>query len=314
MRAEALAIDVGGTKLAAAWVDDGGRVRDLRVTPTPASADPEVVWRALADLVTGMMASRPATVIGVGIGSAGPLDHAAGTVSPVNIPGWRGFGLRDRVAELTGLPVRMVGDGICAAVGEHWLGAGKGRDDMLGVVVSTGVGGGLILGGRLHLGRTGNAGHIGHIVVDLDGEPCPCGSVGCVEVMASGPSMVRWAIGRGWAAPAEATARDLAAAAMRGDEVALAAFDRAGRALAAGFVTTVAACDLDLVVIGGGLARTGELLLTPVRRWLTRLGGLGFVTDVTVTLAALNDHAGLVGAAALLHRPHRYATSRSTPD
>jgi glucokinase len=93
-----------------------------------------------------------------------------------------------------------------------------------------------------------------------------------------------------------------------------AAFDRAGRALAAGFVTTVAACDLDLVVIGGGLARTGELLLTPVRRWLTRLGGLGFVTDVTVTLAALNDHAGLVGAAALLHRPHRYATSRSTPD
>ena len=167
-------------------------------------------------------------------------------------------------AHAGGPEVRLAGDGICATIGEHWVGAGRGSRHMLGVVVSTGVGGGLILDGRLHHGRTANAGHIGHMVVDVNGEPCPCGSAGCVESLASGPAMVRWARANGWPGPAD-TARDLVAAARDGDPVAGAAVDRAARALAAAFVSIAAACDLDRVVVGGGVARAGELLFAPIR-------------------------------------------------
>jgi glucokinase len=304
--AEVLAIDVGGTKLSAAWVDADGTVREHRSVPTPR----EQPWSALAGLVSRLLADGPRAFLGVGIGTAGPVDHRVGTVSPVNIPAWRDFPLRDQIASLVpGHTVRLAGDGIGFAVGEHWLGAGRGRPDMLGVVVSTGVGGGLILGGRLHIGRTANAGHVGHLVVDLDGDACPCGGIGCVETVASGPSLVRWARANGWSADPAATARDLAGAAAAGEPAALAAFDRAGRALAAAFVSTAAVCDLDHIVIGGGVAGAGAVLFGPVREWARRLGGLDFVTDLTITPAILKEHAGLVGAAALIHHEDRYPTT-----
>jgi glucokinase len=316
---EALAIDIGGTKLSAAWIDGDGAVRGHRVVPTPPApaGAAEVPWQSLRALIDDAMGERPDVVRGIGIGSAGPIDAARGTVSPVNIPAWRAFPLHEQVRAHAGGPdVRLAGDGICATIGEHWVGAGRGSRHMLGVVVSTGVGGGLILNGRLHHGRTANAGHIGHMVVDVNGEPCPCGSAGCVEGLASGPAMVRWARANGWAgqAPATngtgsepATARDLVTAARAGDPVACAAVDRAARALAAAFVSIAAACDLDRVVIGGGVARAGELLFTPIRDWTRRLGGLAFVADLTIAPAALQEHAGLIGAAALVHEPATYA-------
>ena len=164
--------------------------------PTP-SGDAEEVWAALAAAVTE--AAGDHDIAGAGIGSAGPLDAIAGTVSPVNIPGWRGFPVRDRLSALLGgRPAVLVNDAVAGAVGEYRYGAGRGARAMLGMVVSTGVGGGLILDGRVYAGTTGNAGHIGHTVVDLGGEPCPCGSRGCVETMTSGPAMVRWALREGW--------------------------------------------------------------------------------------------------------------------
>ncbi|GAA3111695.1 hypothetical protein GCM10020001_033010 [Nonomuraea salmonea] len=123
-----------------------------------------------------------------------------GEVSPLNIPGWRRFPLRARLAEqFPSLPVRLHNDAVCLAVAEHWLGAGRGSRDMLGMVVSTGVGGGLILGGRLAHGRTGNAGHIGHVVVEPhDGPRCTCGGHGCLEAVARGPALTSWALANGW--------------------------------------------------------------------------------------------------------------------
>ncbi|NUT33950.1 MAG: ROK family protein, partial [Hamadaea sp.] len=210
----ALAIDIGGTKMAVSLVRPDGTVLGARSVPT-AAGDADTVFKPLADLVTEIAADAPGPLAGIGVGTAGPLDLDAATVSPVNIPGWRGFPLAQRIAELVpGTPVRMAGDGICAAVGEHWRGAARGIDDVVVLVVSTGVGGGLIQRGRLVIGRTGNAGHIGHMVVDLDGDPCPCGGRGCVEAIASGPSMVAWALRSGWGSPVHSpTAVDLADAA-----------------------------------------------------------------------------------------------------
>ncbi|WP_039946535.1 ROK family protein, partial [Streptomyces sp. NRRL S-118] len=194
------ALDIGGTKIAGALVDGDGVIIVRAQRPTPAREDGETVMRAV-EAVLAELAASPlwGRVSAVGIGSAGPVDASAGTVSPVNVPGWRGFPLVERVRQATGgLPVTLVGDGVAMTAAEHWQGAARGYADALCLVVSTGVGGGLVLGGRLHTGPTGNAGHIGHISVELDGDPCPCGSRGCVERIASGPNIARRALGNGW--------------------------------------------------------------------------------------------------------------------
>ena len=237
----------------------------------------------------------------VGIACAGPIDLAAGTVSPINIAGWRGFPLRDRVAAaVPDVPVRLAGDGVCMALGEHWRGAGRGVDFLLGMVVSTGVGGGLVLDGVPYHGRTGNAGHVGHVVVELDGQPCSCGGRGCVETVAAGPWMTRWAMANGWAAPPGADAAVLADAAAAGDPVAVRAFHRGATALAAMIASVGAVCDLDRVVIGGGVAKSGRTLFDPLNAALAGYTGLSFIRDLRVVPAALGGDAGLIGAAALV--------------
>ncbi|MGP4099988.1 ROK family protein [Nonomuraea sp. KM90] len=191
-----LAIDVGGTKMAAGLVGRDGTVARSRRVATPQGADAETLWRTLTDLVEPLAQGAE----GVGVGCGGPMTWPEGEVSPLNIPGWRDFPLRARLAALfPGLPVRLHNDAICLAVAEHWKGAGQGSDDMLGMVVSTGVGGGLILNGRLVNGRTGNAGHIGHVVVEPEGGPrCGCGGHGCLEAVARGPALAAWALDQGW--------------------------------------------------------------------------------------------------------------------
>lgn len=188
-----LAIDIGGTKLAAALVDEQGAILRSATRPTPRTE----VMSALAALIAEVTAGGPEPQA-VGIGCAGPLDLATGTVSPVNMPSWRGFPLRDEVHKLTGLPTLLAGDAQCFALGEHWLGAGRGCSSLLGIVVSTGIGGGLVIDGAPLLGPTGNAGHVGHMSIDPYGERCECGGRGCVERYASGPNMTRWALENGW--------------------------------------------------------------------------------------------------------------------
>ncbi len=319
----ALAVDIGGTKIAAALVDADGVIRMRRSVATPrvtpraprravGSGQSDPVWHSLAELILGVLSGRNgAPVVGIGVGCAGPIDLTTATVSPVNITTWRDFPLVERLADLVPrTPIRLAGDGMCAAAGEHWRGAGRGFDDVLVVVVSTGVGGGLVQSGRLFAGPTGNAGHIGHMVVDVDGEPCACGGRGCVETIASGPSMVAWAVRSGWRPRRpQPSAVDLAAAARAGDSTAKVAFRRAGRGLAAGLVSVAAACDLSLVVIGGGVVGAADLLLPPVLAGLREFGRLGFLRDLVVLEAALGPAAGLVGAAALVFAPDEYATA-----
>jgi glucokinase len=303
----AVALDIGATKLAAALVDGTGailaasriRTRDAASRPVP----------ALRELITSVAAPVGLdTVAGIGISSAGPLDLTAGTVAPVNIPELHGIALLERLSELVpGRPTRLTGDGLAAAAGEHWTGSGQGCDNLLAIVVSSGVGGGLILGGRLHGGASGNAGHVGHAPVVVDGEPCVCGARGCPEAYASGPSMVRWALRTGWRPQGTGDAVELAAAARTGDRYAVEAFERGGRALGAMIAATVAICDVNLVIIGGGVAQAGTLLTRPLRRSLTDHAVLPFTAAIQLVPARLGPDASLVGAAALIHRGDVYA-------
>ena len=296
--APTLMLDIGGTKIAAGLVDRAGRLLHETRQPTPHSPDPDQVWAAAQRTITDALAAADGRVAGVGISSAGPIDLPRGTISPINIPAWRGLGVVDRVAAaVPGVPVRLGGDGLCMALGEHWRGAGQGAAFLLGMVVSTGIGGGLVLDGAPYDGRTGNAGHVGHVVVDVDGPPCSCGGRGCVEAIASGPHLVAWAREQGWTG---GDAKELADAAAGGDDVAVRAFRRGAAAVAAMIASVAAVCDLDLVVIGGGVAKAGPVLFDPLHEALRDYAGLSFVAGVRVVPAALGGEAGLVGAAALL--------------
>ncbi|MET8700451.1 ROK family protein [Kitasatospora sp. NPDC004723] len=298
------AVDIGGTKIAGALVDSAGTLADRVRLPTPAQESGSkvlaVVHRVLDHLAA---APRWAGVTAVGIGSAGPVDLARGTVSPVNIPGWREFPLTAEVAAHPAVgarPVSLAGDGVAMAAAEHWRGAARGADNALCLVVSTGVGAGLVLDGAVRPGPSGNAGHLGHITVDLDGEPCPCGSRGCLEGIAGGTAIARRALAGGWRPTGDdRSARAVAEDALAGHPVALAAFDRAARALAAGIAATAALVDLRRVVIGGGVATAGPVLFEPLARHLDRYAALPYVRGLDVRRARLGTDAGLIGAAAL---------------
>ena len=294
-----LALDIGGTKIAAALVDDEGTPVHQAKLPTP-HGDAESIWAVVDSLLTEALASAGGRVRGVGIASAGPIDLPTGTISPINIVQWQHFPIVERVSMTVGAPVRLAGDGLCMALGERWRGAGRGAQFLLGMVVSTGVGGGLVLDGAPYDGRTGNAGHVGHVVVDPGGRLCTCGGHGCVETVAAGPRMAQWAREQGWAAPDGADAKELAEAANAGDPVARRAFDRGATAVAAMIASVGAVCDLDRVVIGGGVAKAGALLFDPVREKLATYAGLDFIRGLQVLPAELGGDAGLVGAAALL--------------
>ncbi|MBV9516074.1 MAG: ROK family protein [Mycobacteriaceae bacterium] len=293
-----LAVDVGASKIAVGLVDSAGALVQTATLPTP-SGDAEAVWGVAQRLITGVSADT--VVRGVGIACAGPIHLPTGTASPINIAAWRDFPIVDRVAQLVpGVPVRLGGDGLCMALGEHRRGAGRDAQFLLGVVASTGVGGGLLLDGVPYRGATGNAGHVGHVVVELDGQPCSCGGHGCVETIASGPRLAQWAREHGWTAPAESGAKELADAAEAGNEVAVLAFRRSAIALAAMIASVAAVGDLDLAVIGGGVATAGRLLFAPLREALDGYARLDYLRALRVVPAALGGDAGLVGAAALV--------------
>ncbi len=298
--ASVLAIDIGGTKLAAAVVDQGGRIVDAVKIATPRGprVDAESLWRTVLGMIGRFR--EGADFAGVGVGCSGPMDWPSGVVSPLNIPAWRAFPLRQALsAEFPGVPVRLHNDAVCCAVGEHWRGAGRGVDNVLGMVVSTGVGGGLVLGGRLVNGASGNAGHVGHVVVDPDGPECTCGGNGCLEAIAGGLSLVRWAREQGWRQPT-GDARVLAADAARGLPVARAAMRRAGVALGTAIASATHLCDLDVVAVGGGMSQAGPLLFDPLEETFRRHVRMSYAREVRVVPVLLGQDAGLVGAAALI--------------
>ncbi|CAB5036091.1 MAG: ROK family protein [Actinobacteria bacterium] len=296
----ALALDIGGTKLAAGVVDSRGVVLVHARVPTPVTDDAGVVWAALVALVDSLLAD-PATgrFAAVGIGCGGPMVWPAGLVSPLNIPAWRGFPLLDLVRERYARtkPCVIHNDAVALAVAEHRWGAGRGADHVLGMVVSTGVGAGLVLGGHRVDGTSGNAGHIGHLIVDPQGPDCACGGRGCLESIARGPAIAAYAVERGWTG--EPTAVAVATGAREGNLAAIAAFARAGRAVGVAVASAAALLDLDVVIIGGGIAETGDLLFEPLRAAFDEHAGFEFVRRCRIVAPELGPRAGLSGAAAL---------------
>jgi glucokinase len=310
-----LAVDIGGTKMAGGVAESGGRLITWAQVPTPHDVDADDLWRTLETVLLQVLATAKvddlSELSGIGCGCGGPMQWPAGLVSPLNIPGWRAFPLRQKLAARfghPGIPVRVHNDAICMVAAEHWRGAGRGRRNVLGMVVSTGVGGGLILDDRLIEGSSGNAGHIGHVVVDPeDGPLCVCGARGCLEAIARGPALVEWAQSEGWRTGQPGmTAKDLAADAAQGHSVARAALRRAGRALGIAIASATSLCDLEVVAIGGGLSQAGALLFEPLQEFLTAYARLDFARSVRVVPAALGQNAGLVGAAALVTAGDRY--------
>jgi glucokinase len=237
----------------------------------------------------------------VGIGAAGPIDRERGLVSPVNLTVWRDHPLRDDVSELLraaghDVPVQLRLDGLCITLAENWIGAGRGRSNMMGMIVSTGVGGGVISGGSVVSGFSGNAGHIGQIEVpgftDVD---APC----TLEEIASGPHTVAWAQARGFTGT---TGEDLAAAYLAKDRIALAAVTRSGTAIGRAIASVSTLLDLELVVIGGGFSRVTPDFIGIVRQAIDRYARFDYARRVEVLPTGLDTGGPLIGAAALIYR------------
>jgi glucokinase len=310
--ATVLALDVGGTKLGAAVVDDAGRILGRGRVPSPTGSDAELLYEALLACAAAALRGAdvtPGDLDGIGVAAAGPMVWPSGEVSPLNMPAWRGFPLRKRLAEeFASDRVLIHNDAVGVAVGEHWKGAGAGTSNLLGMTVSTGVGGGLILDGRLYHGFSGNAGHVGHVVVEFDGPPCACGGRGCLEAIASGPNSVRHALDRGWR-PGPGVVADgaaLAAAAAAGDELALRQVARAGRAVGTAVASCASLLDLEVAAIVGGFSQSGPAFWEPLQQAFATHAGFPFAAACRVVPGQLGEAAGLLGAAAFVLVPDRY--------
>jgi len=300
----ALAIDLGGTKVEAALVDASGTLLPASRfrSPTGRASSSDELAASVTSVVVSALAALPAgaELVGAGIGSAGPIEVQLGLVSPLNLPAWRGYPLRDLVVSLLpDVPVVLRMDGQCIALAEHWVGAGQGCDNLMGMIVSTGIGGGLLLGGAVIPGPTGNAGHIGHVEVGGFDDLCDCGGIGCVEGIASGPKTVAWANRQGWVG---STGEELSAAYAAGDEIAIAAVARSGRAIGQAIASATALVDLDLIAIGGGFSHVTPDIFGYINAAIQERVQFGFVTKAVAVPSALSGDGPLIGSAALIHR------------
>ena len=252
----AVGIDVGATKVAIATVGEDFSVHQKQEVLT-LSTSGETLWTSIEEVITSFMDSESGSLIGIGVASAGPLDIPKGTLSPVNIPIWRDFPIIDRLEQISqGSPVELHGDELALAHAEHRLGAGRDLQNMLGMVVSTGIGGGLILDGKVFPGETGNSCYIGHHSINFEGRACACGRLGCVEAYCSGPQMVKIAHENGWD-PTKSNFKDLAQSARDGNKIALHVISEGTRALSVGIVNFIGTLDINHVVIGGGVSSVG---------------------------------------------------------
>ena len=286
-----LAIDIGGTKVACGLVDDGGAVVVRRQAPTGGADAGELLDLVMA-LATGVIEDGRAlgggSPVTCGVGCGGPMTAGGATVSPVNIPQWRGFPLAGRLAAALGLEVVVDNDAKALALAEGWRGAAVGERNYLGMVVSTGVGGGIVLDGRLLDGAEGNAGHIGHVIVEPGGRRCGCGAQGCLEAEASGTAIAA-STGR---PPAEAS-----------PEVVARAGTLVGRAVA----SVANLLDLRLAVVAGSVALGfGAPFFAAANDEVARRARLEHSAGTRVVPAGLGEDAPLVGAAAVAWRTPTY--------
>ena len=271
------AVDIGGTKLSVGVVSLSGEVLSHGRAATPQTN----VWQALSDLIKSQLSLTDVELVGCGVGCGGPMSPDGELVSTLHISEWRDFPLRSKLQELTQMPVYIDNDAKALVQGEVWCGAVAGQTDVIGMVVSTGVGGGIISGGKILNGRIGNAGHIGHVIVEPDGRLCACGSQGCLEAHASGRSI-------------EAITGKPAA------EASLDVIQNTGRLVARALARVGAIIDLRTAVIAGSVALGfGDPFFEAVQNELNRTAKIAFIRDFTVCRAGLGQLSPLVGAAAV---------------
>ena len=273
-RTNVLAIDIGGTKIAAGVVTTDGVLLRRQTAPTAGES-------LFDDLVALVGAVRDGSESVCGVGCGGPMSPGGELVSPLNIPAWRDFPLRTRLEQVVGVPVFVDNDAKALALGEGWVGAARGVDDFIAMVVSTGVGGGIVLNGRLLDGAAGNAGHVGHVIVDPDGHVCGCGARGCLEAEASGTAI------------AAITGRPAAEAP---DEVRV----HTGTLVGRGVASVANLLDLRLAVVAGSVALGfGDLFFDAAQREIDQRARLAFSQGTVIRRAGLGDEGPLIGAAAV---------------
>jgi len=302
----AIGIDVGGTKVAALLVAEDGSVLDREERDTPAE-DVEGTMETIHEVAAALATKGGESV---GVGAAGMVDFAAGAMRSAPNLAWKEVPIRDLVAERSGLPCVVDNDANAAAWGEYRFGAARGYRHVLVVTVGTGIGGGIVADGELFRGANGFAAEIGHFIVEPDGPQCGCGNRGCWEQVASGQALDR--LGRREAerdpggriaalgAGREVSGRHVSLAARDGDEAAIRIFREVGRRLGEGIGGLVNVLDPEVVVVGGGVAEEGALLLEPARRaFREAVEAPEHRPEVPIIEAALGNDAGAIGAAAL---------------
>lgn len=310
-----LGIDIGGTNLVVGAVrDDGTRVVAADSRPTNPKRGPDAVIDDLIamgrDTLARLRQEVPdATMLGVGIGSPGPLDTQRGVVLLTPNLGWIDMPVRDRLAAGLGLPAHLDNDANCAILGECWVGAGRGARCVVGLTIGTGIGGGIVFDGRLHHGVADCAGEIGHMTINLNGRRCNCGNDGCLEAYASGPAIAARAIEQLRAGASSrlttlvdgdidrVTAATVYEAAADGDLFADEVVRDTARYLGVGVANLLNIFNPDRVVIAGGVTRAGDHLFEPLRREVARRAFRPAVDSCTIVPAALGGDAGVIGAA-----------------
>ena len=321
-----IGVDLGGTNIVVgAMSADGKHHHAMRSIPTSAELGAEGVADRIVGLIEGVILdtiqqtkAQRRDFIGVGIGAPGPLDRDKGIVIVAPNLGWRNFPLRDRIGERLNLPATLDNDANCATVGEWWQGAARGATNVIGMTIGTGIGGGLILDGKLFHGSSDVAGKIGHTTIDLNGRHCKCGNYGCLEAYASGPAIATRARevlvreetasllpslvdGRLEAITAETVYR----AAQKGDAVASEIVRDTARYLGAGIANLLNILNADVVVVAGGVTQAGDALFVPLRAEVRRRAFRPAVDATQIVPGTLPGTAGVVGAVATFKMQHR---------
>ncbi len=309
-----LAIDIGGTKLAAGIVDAAGSILARGEVPTLATEGPERVLDRIIRLAGDVLAAPRVSadaIQRIGIGCAGPVDRQAGLIlNPPNLPGWVRVPLVERIEKALGRPAVLENDANAAALGEFRYGAGKGASSLVYLTVSTGIGSGIILDGKIWHGVKDGAGEVGHMTLLPDGPICGCGNRGCLEALASGPSIARRAreaLAMEWPSrlrvAGDFTAADVVRLAQEGDALAAEVWDETVRYLGLGVAAIVTILAPERVVIGGGVTQAGDFLFEPLRREVRRRVKLVAVESISILPAALGPVVGILGAAAIALEP-----------
>ena len=288
------AIDIGGTKVAAAKVSEKFEVLEKVEIPVPKIGD---VWsyvsKQLSDFATKIQINECKSI---GISTAGPINLENGEISPVNIPSWRNFPLLQNVKNLIQIEkVSMIGDAAAIALSEHKLGAGRGMSNFLGATVSTGVGGGVIINNQIYLGATGNSAFFGHTRINLAGNICPCGRFDCVELYASGPNLVKAANKVGITA---SNFQDLTKLALEGNKAAQSIIDSGAKAMAIGIINFFCDFDINTAIVGGGVMQSSEFYRSSLQHHMNEEAKkIQFIGQPKLFPAKLERDTGLIGAA-----------------